>query len=91
MCPAQGRQGTRSVILVHTALQKYLPFLNIPTICNITNCIIFLPFDLHNVQYLMGQYLVDPSLAAVTAASLVGYVSTIFAHFDPNIFAHSSG
>lgn len=36
------------------------------------------------------QYLVEPPLAEITAASLLGYVSTSFAHLETGIFAHSS-
>lgn len=38
----------------------------------------------------MGQYVVEPPLTAVTAATLLGFVSISFAHLDPNIFGHST-
>ena len=37
-----------------------------------------------------AQYFIEPPFAAIIAASLLGYVSTSFAHLDTDIFAHSS-
>ncbi len=37
-----------------------------------------------------GQYFVEPPFAAITAASLLGYVFISFAHTETEIFAHSS-
>lgn len=36
----------------------------------------------------LGQFLLEPPLAAITAAGPLGYVSVSFV--DPGIFAHSS-
>ena len=38
----------------------------------------------------VSQYLVEPTLTAITAASLLGYVSTSFAHLEMEMFVHSS-
>lgn len=38
----------------------------------------------------LDQFFVVPTCAAVTAANLLGYVSTSFAHEETDIFAHSS-
>ena len=37
-----------------------------------------------------SQYFVEPPFAAITAANLLRYVSTSFAHLETEIFAHSS-
>lgn len=37
-----------------------------------------------------GQYFVEPPLAAITAASLLGYVTVSFAQLDPRSFSQSS-
>ena len=39
---------------------------------------------------ILSQYFVEPLLAAMTAASLSGQVSTSDAHIETEIFAHSS-
>lgn len=42
--------------------------------------------ELKSVHPTLGQYLLDPTLPAITAASHLGYVSISFTDLDPNIF-----
>ena len=46
--------------------------------------------SVHNYSPPKSQYFVEPPLAAITAASLLGYVSISLAHLATGIFAHSS-
>ena len=45
---------------------------------------------MHNYSPSRSQYFVEPPFAAITAASLLGYVSINLAHLATGIFAHSS-
>ena len=45
---------------------------------------------MHNYSPSQSQYFVEPHSAAITAASLLGYVSISLAHLAIGIFAHSS-
>ena len=46
--------------------------------------------SVHNYSSHQSQYFVEPPFAAITAASLLGYVSISLAHPATGIFAHSS-
>ena len=45
---------------------------------------------MHNYSPPESQYFVEPPFAAITVASLLGYVSISLAHLATGIFAHSS-
>ena len=45
---------------------------------------------MHKYSPPLSQYLVEPPFAAITAASLLGYVSTSFSHPEMEMFVHSS-
>ena len=45
---------------------------------------------MHNYSPPQSQYVVEPPFAAITAASLLGYVSISLAHLATGIFANSS-
>ena len=46
--------------------------------------------SMHNYSPSQNQYFVEPPFAAITAASLFGYVAISLAHLATGIFAHSS-
>ena len=46
--------------------------------------------SVHNYSAPKSQYFVEPPLAAITAASLLGYVSIGLAHLATGSFAHYS-